>query len=220
MVHAISRTKFFSQKYGNAGNRVYVYENTWHVLVNFIIKWGYIYRSAHAFNDQLNPNGDTVAEMFCVRWHRFRVCWCHWDSLPSRLSSTNNRQPQGLLWQLRVCMSHLCCALCYIFILNGTIKQWNCFKICDSSLASYQWLLYIRPHLILTGPHVYHGLSNVFIAFPALPYFWPKNSCHNYGLTLIQNPYFHCRINSCYTDSLWGGQSVYGSYFYINKAWA
>jgi hypothetical protein len=116
--------------------------------------------------------------MFREKWHRFCVCWCQWDSLPTRLSSTNQGQPQGLLWQLlRVCMSHLCCALCYIFILNGTIKQWNCFKICDSSLASYQWLLYICPpsdsnrH---THIYEYHGLSNVYTTFPALRYFWPK----------------------------------------------
>jgi len=55
MDHAISCAKFFSQNYGNAGNGVYVFENTWHVLVNVIIKWGCIYRSAHAFMHQLNP---------------------------------------------------------------------------------------------------------------------------------------------------------------------
>jgi len=134
---------------------------------------------------QLNHNGNTVAEMFHVRCHRFCICWRRWDSLPSRLSSTNHRQPQGLLRQLlRVCISHLCCTLCYIFILNGTMKL--CFKICDSSLASYQWLLYICPHLIVTETHIYHGLSNVYTAFPALPYFWPKNRCHNYGMTVIK----------------------------------
>jgi hypothetical protein len=74
MDHAISRAKFFSQKYPNSGNGVYVFENTWPLLVNFIIKWGYIYRSAHAFMHPLNHSGDTVAEMFRVRWHRFRVC--------------------------------------------------------------------------------------------------------------------------------------------------
>lgn len=148
----------------------------------FYHKMRYIYRSAHAFMHQLNHNGDTVAEMFCVRWHRFRVCWRQWDSLPSRLSSANHRRPQGLLWQLlRVCMSHLCCALCFIFILNSTIILWNCFKVCESSLALYQWLLYICPHLIVTDTHMYHGLSDVYAAFPALPYFWPKNICQNYG---------------------------------------
>jgi len=72
--HTISRAKFFSQKYGNSGNGVYMFENTWHVLVNFIIKWWYIYRSAHAFMHQPIHSGDTVAEMFRVRWHRFSVC--------------------------------------------------------------------------------------------------------------------------------------------------
>jgi hypothetical protein len=134
--------------------------------VNFIIKWWYIYRSAHAFMHQPIHSGDTVAEMFRVRWHRFSICWHQWDSLPSRLSSTNHRQPQGLLWQLlRVCMSCLCCALCYVFILNGTIKQWNCFKICDSSLASYQWLFYICPHLIVTDTLYTMGFQMCILHF-------------------------------------------------------
>lgn len=51
---------------------------------------------------------------------------CRWDLLPSPLSPTNRRKPQGLLSQLlRFCMSRLCCTLYSIFILNGTIKQWN-----------------------------------------------------------------------------------------------
>lgn len=182
--HAISCAKFFSQKYGNAVNGIYVFESTWHVLVKVIIKWRYIYRSVHAFLHQFNHNGDTVAEMFRVKWHRFCVLMpVGFTAFPFVIN-----KPQGLLWQLlRVCVSHLFCALCYIFILNGAIKQWNCFKICDSSLASYQWLLYICPHLIVTDTYIQvpWAFKCIFYISCIAILLAKKNSCHSYGMTVI-----------------------------------
>lgn len=60
-------------------------------------------------------------------------------------------------------------------------------KACHS-LASYQWLLYICPHLMVTCAYACHVLSNVYTPFLALPYFWPKNSCHDYGVTIYIYP--------------------------------
>jgi hypothetical protein len=44
--HSISHGNyFFGPKCGNKGNGIYMFESTWHAIVNVTIKWGYMYRN-------------------------------------------------------------------------------------------------------------------------------------------------------------------------------
>jgi hypothetical protein len=47
--HCKSCQLFFCQKCGNMGNRLHTFECMCHVLLNVIIRWGYMYSGAHAF---------------------------------------------------------------------------------------------------------------------------------------------------------------------------
>jgi hypothetical protein len=90
--HSTSHSIFFgrSQKCDSAGKGVCMIWTTWHVLVNVSIRWWYVYRTAHAFCEQVwgRPNLEIdihkveqcsyvktaalcsrSAPEFCVQWH-------------------------------------------------------------------------------------------------------------------------------------------------------
>jgi hypothetical protein len=60
-------------------------------------------------------------------------------------------------------------------------------------LASYQWPLYIYPHLIATFTSICHVLSNVYTAFLVLPHFSKKIVAMTYGVTLVANAEIICK---------------------------
>jgi len=58
-----------------------------------------------------------------------------------------------------------------MFTWNATIKQIMIQESCGV-LASYQWLLYVHPRLMVAFTCTCHMLWNICTAFPILPHLW------------------------------------------------
>jgi hypothetical protein len=87
--------------------------------------------------------------------------------------SENLQHIQNLLWRL---LKSLSCTFCFIFTLDDNKRMELIQKTCCLP-ASYHWLVYTYCHLMVRCTSICHMLSNVYIPFPVLPHFWPKESC-------------------------------------------
>ena len=99
------------------------------------------------------------------------------------LSAVNCKLPWGLTWKLlRVCT--IVCVILFVpysLCLPQQNNETIIPKICGLR-ASYQWLLYIHPDVMVTFTSTCHVLSNLYTSFPILWDVWPKNVSMTYGV--------------------------------------
>jgi len=138
-------------------------------------------------------------------WHtlQWTFIWVwRWLYLPpSTLSAVNCKLPWGLIWKmLRVCT--VVCVILFVpysLCLPQQINENIIPKICGLN-ASYQWLLYIHPDLMVTSTSTCHILSNVYTSFTILCNVWPKIVPMTYGVIYTHT---HTHTGMCVFSGGW-----------------